>query len=162
MSVLASNMLLLEDYDASGSEDTEASQTEGPLFSDELFANWHPSPPSTPLPRRSFEEDSKRYPDNEVYRLLRKFDAEKRDKKQKEAEALGFSSWDEKERHEEEERRKWLEDYITEHGHSPPPPILTEEQMAALELQYQRSAEVERVPCNCESSSHFTHLSFTS
>lgn len=155
-------MLVLDDYDASRSEDTEASQTEGPFFSDELFADWHPSPISTPLPPPNYEEELKQCPDDAFYRLLRKLDAEKRDKKQKEAEALGFSSWDEKERHEEEERRKWLEDYINEHGHSPPPPILTEEQMAALELQYQRSAEVERVPCNCESSSHFTHLSFTS
>ncbi len=123
---------------------------ESTIFSADLFADWHPSPPSTPKPQLSFEEELEQCPDNEFYRLLRKHDAQLRAEAQKKAEALGFSSWEEKERHEEEETRKWREEYVKEHGHSPSARILTEEEQIAQDLQCQRSFKPEPEPCDCE------------
>lgn len=128
------------------------------MFPEDLFADWpegfHPPTPSTPLPQRSFEEKLEQYPDDDFYRSLRESMAQVRAESQRKVEALGFSSWKEKESHDVEERRKWLKEYVKEHGHSPPPPVITEDQRIAAELQYQRSVKPKPVPCDCEEHLH--------
>ena len=90
------------------------------------------------------EEELKNCPDTTFYRALRQFNADKRAELQREAEALGFPSWDAKERHDREEDRKWLEEYVKEHGHLPRPPTMTEEQRAIFERKQERQREAER------------------
>ena len=143
--------------------DTQAMTDAG--FTQHLFVDWPPSMPSTPLPRRSYSEELEQQPDDDYWNLCRRIHADIRAENNRKAEALGFASWEEKESHDEEENRKWLEDYIREHGHPPPSPVYTEEEEAALKLQYERSLELERAklgpePCNCEGSRHFNPLSF--
>lgn len=134
--------------------DTQAMEDAG--FYEHLFADWPPTLPSTPLPRRSYSEELEQRPDDHFWNLLRKYDAENRAESRRKAEALGFASWEEKERHDREEHRKWLEDYIREHGHPPPPRVYTAEEEEELRLQNERSLELERAKrgpdCDCERS----------
>ena len=134
-------------------ESTKASEAEAPDWLCELPPL---SKPPSPLQEWSFqaeEDELKDRPDNAFYRLLRKVTADMRAEAQREAEALGFPSWEAKERHDKEEGRKWLEEYVKEHGHSPQLPTVTEEQRTAFERRQERQREAEREllepPCHC-------------
>lgn len=143
-------------------EDTMEMENGEPKYSADLFKDLpDPFTSALSLPQLSYEEELKQRPDNEFYRALRKVEADVRATSKRAVEALGFSSWEEKGRHDREEERKWLEEYIKQHGHSPPPPILTEEQKIALELQCQRSSVLEREPCECEGPRNFSYYSVT-
>ena len=125
-------------------ESTKASETEGPDWLSELSPL---STPSSPLQDWSFQEEEDRLkdrPDNAFYRALRQVTADIRAECEREAEALGFSSWEAKERHDREEGRKWVEGYVQEHGHLPQPPKVTEEQRAIFERRQERQREAER------------------
>lgn len=144
----------------SNRDDLEFADTMGTCdVFDILFAA--PSP-LLPVPRLSNEELHKQNPDNKFYRTLYEIDAKRKAERQKELEALGFSSWEEKKRHDEEERRKWLEDYVKEHGHSPPPRIYTDKEKFDLELQNKRSLadKLALVRCDCEGARHSTYYYF--
>ena len=134
--------------------DTQAMEDAG--FYEHLFADLPPSSPSTPLPRRSYSEELEQQPDDDYWNTCRRIHAEMRAENERKLKALGFASWEEKERHDKEKHRKWLEDYIREHGHPPPPRVYTEEEEKALKLQYERSLELERAKrgpdCDCERS----------
>ena len=134
--------------------DTQAMEDAG--IYEHLFADQPPSTPSTPLRHQSFSEELEQRPDDHLWNLFRKIEAEKRAESKRKAEALGFASWEEKERHDKEERRKRLEDYIREHGHPPPPRVYTAEEEEELRLQNERSLEFERAKrgpdCDCEGS----------
>ena len=104
----------------------------------------------------SFEAEEERLkdrPDTPFYRGLRQTIADKRAECQREAEALGFPSWEAKERHARAENRKWVEEYVKEHGHLPQPPTMTEEQEAAFARRDKRQREAQRHliehPCRC-------------
>ena len=90
------------------------------------------------------EEELKDCPDTTFYRALRKFRADKRAECQREAEALGFPSWEAKQSHDRKERRKRCEEYVKEHGHLPRAPTVTEEQETTFELREKRQREAER------------------
>ena len=144
-------------------ESSKASEAEGPDFLCELPPL---SIPQSPLQEWSFEaeeEELKDRPDNAFYRLLRKVTADMRAECQREAEALGFPSWEAKERHDREESRKWLEEYVKEHGHLPQPPTVTEEQRAIFERRQERQREAEREllepRCHCLGWRHPPHHS---
>ena len=134
--------------------DPQAMEAAG--FYQHLLEDWPPSLPSTPLPQRSYSEELEQQPDDDYWNLCRKIHADIRAENDRKLKAFGFASWEEKERHDAEEHRKWLEDYIREHGHPPPPRVYTEEEEEALKLQYERSLELERAKrgpdCDCERS----------
>ena len=94
------------------------------------------------------EEKLKNRPDTAFYRSLRRAVADKRAECQREAEALGFSSWEAKERHDWEKRRKRLEEHFKERGHLPQPPPITEQQREVYERK-QREAERESLKRRC-------------
>ena len=117
----------------------------------------------------SFEAEEERLkdrPDTTFYRALRKFRADKHAECQREAETLGFPSWEAKQSHDRKERRKWLEEYVKEQGHLPRPPTMTEEQKTAFERREKRQREAEREAleplCHCLGWRHRTHHSFAS
>ena len=134
--------------------DTQAMEDAG--FYEHLFADQPTSTPSTPLPHRSFSEELEQRPDDHIWNLFRKIEAENRAESKRKAEALGFASWEEKERHDKEEHRKRLDDYIRDHGRPPPSRVYTAEEEEELRLQNERSLELERAKrepdCDCEGS----------
>ena len=150
----------LGDYDYGPSslaitDHTETMQTDEPQYFEDPFAiPISYSPPFTPIPELSLEEEMETWPDDEFHRSFRETCRKLHAASQKEVEALGFSSWKEKRRHDKEENQRWLEQYIEEHGHPPPPPTLTEEQKIAQQLQIERSRKPDRPPhiCHCSGS----------
>ena len=90
------------------------------------------------------EERLKSRPDDAFYRGLRQDLADRRAECQREAEALGFPSWEAMERHDREESRKRLKEYVMEHGHLPQPPTMTPEQRVIFERKQERQREAER------------------
>ena len=147
-------------------ESTEASEADAPDWLCELPPLSTPSSPSQKSGFQAEEDRLKDRPDNAFYRLLRKARADMRAEAQREAEALGFPSWEAKERHDKEEGRKWLEGYVKEHGHSPPLPTVTEETRIAFERRQERQREAEREllepPCHCLGWRHPSHHSNSS
>ena len=152
-------------------ESTWAWEEEAPDYPDYLFQpkDWRPpSIHSSPLAAWDLEAEEealkewtfeaeedrlKNRPDNAFYRALRQAIADQRAECQREAEALGFPSWEAKQRHDREESRKWLKDYVKEHEHLPQPPTITEEQRTAFERRQERQREADRdllkPPCHC-------------
>ena len=133
------------------------------------LAAWNLEAEEEALKEWTFEAEEDRLknrPDNAFYRLLRKVTSDMRAKAQKEAEALGFPSWEAKERHDKEEGRKRLEEYVEEHGHLPQPPPVTEETRIAFERRQERQREAEREllepRCNCMGWRHPSHHSNSS
>lgn len=151
-------------------ESTEASEAEAPDYPDypDYLSELPPFPKSSPLsrplsppPKWSFQAEEDRLkacPDNAFYRILRQVAADIRAECQREAEALGFSSWEAKESHEKEEGRKWLEEYVEKHGHLPQPPTVNEKQRAIFERRQKIHLEAEREllehPCHCPGWRH--------
>lgn len=148
-------MTTLSDQCTSTGNDVDISM----LNTEEFFA-YSSYRASSPLPPQlSFEEELEQRPDNDFYRLLRKVEAEKSAKLKRKAEDLGFASWEEKESHDREKKRKRLEDYVREHGHPPPQRVYTKEEEAALKLQAERSLALDiksklgpGLHCDCEGS----------
>ena len=125
-------------------ESTKASEAEYPDYLAELPPL---SRPPSPLQESSFEAEDdylKDRPDNAFYRILREVHADMRAERQREAEALGFPSWEAKESYDKEQGRKWLEEYVKEHGHLPGPPTRNKEQTAIFERRQERHREAER------------------
>ena len=143
---------------------SESEDRRPPSIHPSSLAAWDFEAEEEAINKWSFEAELERLkdrPDTAFYRGLRQDIADKRAECKREAEALGFPSWEAKERHARAENRKWVKDYVKEHGHLPLPPTMTEEQEAASKRREKKQREAARhlieQPCRCLGRRHRTH-----
>ena len=151
-------------------QSTNVLRPEAPMDPFNLFEDSGPPYiPSSPPREWIFdaeEEELKKRPDTPFYRMLRKAKADIRARCNREAQALGFPTFEAQRHHEQEERHKRLEKYKEEYGHSPPPPPMTEEQKIWMKRQEEEEIKYTRpfvkLYCDCFGWRHCAYLSFAS